>query len=188
MAGTTRTVKRAWSNAIVSEAAAEDALKTLVEEQNKVIDDLATVNVVSSPALFFQYQVEDLGAGVDITERAFFSSGFALEIQEVVAIFGEATVGVDGSNTLLITLRNITQAEDVASVTLTANQAAGARTTVSITNDKPAANDVLGLIVTQGTTADAGLFELQAQYARFPISTPGTLVAAKLQTIEAGTP
>lgn len=111
--------------------------------------------------------VEDLAAGADIAARALFkvparcTSG--IFVIEADAIHQANSVGVDGSNTAIITLRNITQGVDIATVTLTANVTANNRSALTITaaNADAAANDIIGIVVTQGATANMGALTIQ---------------------------
>lgn len=113
--------------------------------------------------VYFNYKVEDLAAGVDITARAFFQAKEALEVLTAAIVPEAASVGVDGANTLVVTLRNITQAKDIATVTRTTDLVANTPVALAVTlaNAKVTKEDVLGLVVTQGATANAGTFVLQ---------------------------
>lgn len=104
-------------------------------------------------------RIEDLGAGADITARAAWKVPFAGFVTAAYAIHEAASVGVDGANTVVLTLRNITEGVDIATATLTATSAANDATTLTVTaaNADTAAGDVLGIVVTQGATANLGI-------------------------------
>jgi hypothetical protein len=110
--------------------------------------------------------VENLAAGADITERAFWRAPYPVQVYQVQVLPIAASVGVDGSNTVLVTLRNITQGVDIATVTSTSNYVANTPISLTITaaNADVAADDVLGIVVTQGATADTAGFVVQADY------------------------
>ena len=186
MAGATRTIKRAWSNHSQTDAAVEDAFRAFFEEINNLVLDVETVRGGAGPAIF-NYKVENLAAAADITERAFFQAPVALTVEDSVKALQEAaSAGIDGSNTAVITLRNITEAVDVAVVTLTADVSANAATalTLTVANADIAALDILGIVVTQGTTADLASFVLQFAYRAQAADAAADLVAATLSTIE----
>lgn len=125
-------------------------------------DGRTTAGVVN----VFNYKIEDLAQGGDITARAFFQAPRPCRVLDARIIPEAASTGVDGSNTLLVQLYNITQSAAVAAVTRTADLAAN--TPVALTVAASAAeieeDDVLGIVVTQGTTANAGTFVLQVTY------------------------
>lgn len=111
-------------------------------------------------------RVENLAAGADLTERVFFRAKYPIEVLECEILPEAASVGVDGSNTEVITLRNITAAEDIATATSTSNWAANTPIAMTVTaaNSDVAADAVIGIVVTQGATADAGQFVVQMTY------------------------
>lgn len=111
-------------------------------------------------------RVEDLSAGADITARAFFRAKYPIEVLEAEILPEAVSAGVDGSNTLAVTLRNITEGVDIATVTRTTDLAANTPVALTVTaaNADVAADDVLGIVVTQGATANAGRFILQVTY------------------------
>lgn len=105
-----------------------------------------------------QYMVEDLAAGAAITARAVWcapASGAAY-VHEAYVLHEAASVGVDGSNTSVLTLRNITQGVDIATVTLSATNSANDKSTLTVSNGALAAGDVVGVVVTNGATANPG--------------------------------
>jgi hypothetical protein len=109
-----------------------------------------------------QNAVEDLAADADITARAFARLPTVGRVLSVWVTFRAASAGVDASNAATITLRNITKGVDIATVTLTANVAANAAVELVITtaNASFSRGDVLGIVVTQGTTANLPAFDL----------------------------
>jgi hypothetical protein len=111
-------------------------------------------------------RVENLAAGADLTERVFFRAKYPIEVLECEVLPEAASVGVDGGNTILVTLRNITAAEDVATVTSSAVWVANTPVAMALTaaNVDVAADAVIGIVVTQGATADAGQFVVQMTY------------------------
>lgn len=108
-------------------------------------------------------RVENLAADGDITARAFYQAKFPRDVLECDIIPEAASAGVDGSNTSVVTLRNITQSLDIATVTRTTNWVANTPIPLAVTvaNATVAANDVLGIVVTNGSTADLPQFQLQ---------------------------
>ena len=126
----------------------------LTENFNDLVDDVETLR--GATRIHFTYLVEDLAAGADIAARAIWIAPAALTIESVKAVYEAASVGVDGTNTTVLTLRNITEGVDVATVTKTAVTSANAAETLAITaaNADIAANDILGVVVTNGATAD----------------------------------
>lgn len=153
-------------------------LRDLVVNFNKLVDDLNTVRLGTN-GIPFAYVVENLAAGADITERAIFRYPVAITVADCVAIH-EAATTVNGGSTAVITLRNITAGADVATVTLVADNAANSVSTVTIANADCAANDVLGVIVTQSASADLGKFTLLFRFSRLTLDTSGDLLAAKI--------
>lgn len=108
--------------------------------------------------------IEDLAAGADITERVIGRCKYPTEFLECEILPTAASVGVDGSNTLLVTLRNITGAVDIATVTLTTNLVLNTPVAMTITaaHRFAAGDDVIGIVVTQGATANTAGFIVQA--------------------------
>lgn len=116
-----------------------------------------------------QLRLENLAAGADLTERVFFRCPYPIEWLEAYILPEAVSAGIDAGNSLLVTLRNITAAVDIATVTTIANLAANTplalTMSTTVANTKSAADDVIGIVVTQGATADAPIFILQANYA-----------------------
>lgn len=134
----------------------ESPTRDLVIQHNAVVTDLETLRAASR--FRFQYMVEDLGAGADISARAFTIMEAAATIESVKAVHEANSAGIDGSNTMVLTLRNITEGVDVASVTVTADVTGNTASTLAITagNADIAANDILGVVVTNGAAANPG--------------------------------
>lgn len=111
-------------------------------------------------------RMENLAANGDVTERVFWRAKFPIQILEAEVLPEAAATGVDGSNTVLVTLRNITQQVDIATVTSTTNWAANTPVALALTaaNTDVAADDVIGIVVTQGTAADVAIFWLQITF------------------------
>lgn len=115
---------------------------------------------------FFRITVADLAAGADITARAEFVCPFPLEILEAKIVPIAVSAGVDGSNTVAVTLTNITASATIATLTSTADYAANTPLALTLTaaNVNCAGDDVLGIVVTQGATADTAGFYVQVFY------------------------
>lgn len=114
----------------------------------------------------FSYQIEDLAAGVDIAGREIWQlpQGGVTTINRVEIHFEEATVGVDGANTLTIAITGPGGAIATTGA-LTANQTAGTTNVPSLTNNTGlAVAGNITLDVTQGATADAGLVSVFVYY------------------------
>lgn len=116
-------------------------------------------------------KVENLAAGADLTERVFWRAPFPVEILSCEILPEAASVGVDGSNTAAITLRNITASEDIGTVTSTSNWAANTPVALTLTsaNVDVAADAVIGIVATNGATADLPIFNLQVNYRVQPL-------------------
>lgn len=157
------------------------AVRSLAVNFNKLVDDVETVRVANR--LLFSAEVDPGSAGTDITARAVFVAPVALTILDSIKVIAvDAITGVDGSNTLVLTLRNITEGVDIATLTRTATSSANA--VLSLTRDSNnadiAANDVIGVTVTQGATADAGLLRFQFEYYPATADAAADLTAAKI--------
>jgi hypothetical protein len=178
MAGTTTTSRR-------TQRSGSDVNDLLIQF-NKLVDNAETLRQASFGV--FNYKVEDLGAGADLTARAFFVAPFALTVLDSVQVIPEAaSAGVDGSNTLVLTLRNITASEDIATITRTTDLAANTPVALTLTaaNADIAASDVLGLVVTQGAAANAGTFLFQFAYQRQTVDAAADMTAAKVGDLTA---
>lgn len=148
---------------------------------NKLVDDAETLRAANR--ILVTHEVDPGSAGTDISARAVFVAPVALTILDSVKVIAtEATVGVDGSNTLILTLRNITEGVDIATVTRTATNSANdvIALTLAAANADVAASDVLGLTVTQGATADAGRLVFQFEYQPQTADAAADLTAAKI--------
>ncbi len=117
------------------------------------------------------YAIEDLSAGADIsTVRAIgrVPTGFTYELIAGALIHEGAAAGIDGSNTVVLTVRNITQSLDMATLTLTASPAANAASGLTVSgtlaNTVAAAGDVIGILLVQGATANLAKCGLQLDW------------------------
>lgn len=116
--------------------------------------------------------IEDLGAGVDITDRGVFAAPYPLSVLEAKVVPYAASAGVDGSNTVVVDLKNLTATETIGTVTSTSNYAAATPVDLTLTaaNVDVAANAVLGFSVTQGATANTAGMVLQVSYRVLPVN------------------
>lgn len=121
-----------------------------------------------------EYNVEDLTAGTDIsTVRAigFVPSGFTFELAAGGLIHEANAAGVDGSNTVVLTIRNVTQSLDMGTLTLTSSPTANAvsllTVNTTIANRTAAAGDVIGFTLVQGATANLAKCGLQLWFRTF---------------------
>lgn len=171
MAGTTVTD-------VIKDYAPGSVMDKVVTQVANVVTDLATLR--GSVIREISYLVEDLAAGADITARAFYRADAALTFTSCYAIQEANSAGIDGSNTAVITLRNITAGEDIATITLSADVVANAATAVTIqaANADVAAGAVIGVVVTQGATANLGKFTLLAFAQRQTVDAAADLVTA----------
>ena len=181
MAGTTVEVTRQFS--LVD----GDFFFELYKGYNLVITDLATLRA-SGAVETILIPVEDLGAGSDIAARPALVAPAALTVTSVLVLPYANSAGVDAGNSVVLTLRNITEGVDVATVTVTADFVSGTPITVTITgaNADVAASDVLGITVTQGATANTAGFAFQVSFVRQALDAAGDLVAPALSTRETG--
>jgi hypothetical protein len=153
----------------------------LVENVNDLIDDVELVRAATRSVV--SYDIEDLAAGADIAARAIYVAPRASTIIDSVRVIHEAaSAAVDGSNTLVVTLRNITEGVDIASVTKTATTSANVADTLTLTaaNADIASGDVLGIVVTQGASADAAKMILQFEVQPQTVDAAGDMTASKI--------
>jgi hypothetical protein len=116
------------------------------------------------------YQVEDLGAGDDITDRVIFAAptGLDVTITGAFIIPQGAAAGIDDSNTCVIALTDGTNT--IVSATYDSDPAFPAAAAVTSlgtpdeTHKALAAGEKLYLAVTTGTTANPPAFMLQVTY------------------------
>lgn len=181
MAGTTVNVTRQFS--LVD----GDFFFELYKGYNLVVADLEILRAAGAAQVIREF-VEDLAAGADISARPIFVAPAALTVTSCVVIPRANSAGIDGSNTLVLTLRNITEGADVATVTLTSDLVAGTPVTVTLqaANLDIAASDVLGVTVTQGAAADTAGLTFQVGFNRQSADAAGDLTAPLLSTREAG--
>ncbi len=122
----------------------------------------------------YRYKVENLAAGADIAERAIASWKRAGQIVGVRILSEEINdAGIDGSNTCVIVLqRGSTVAAAVTFMTVTYDNNNGFPAintvdeglTLTEGNFAFAADDILSLQVTNGSTADPGPFIVEVDY------------------------
>lgn len=161
--------------------------RDVIVEHNKLVDDVELVRAATRQVV--SYDIEDLAAGADIAARAFYIAPRASTvIDSVKCVYEAASSAVDGSNTTVIKLRNITEGADVATVTLTATTSANAAESLTLVSAAAdiAANDVLGVVVTNGATADTPKMILQFEIQPQTVDAAGDMTAAKIGNI-AGT-
>lgn len=128
----------------------------------------------TGPIKTFRYRVEELAAGVDIAERAIGSwAGVGHIVGARIVNEDDASAGIDGSNTCVITLqRGATAAAAVTFATVTYNatlvfplaNVIGDDFTLTPSNFPIAAADILTLVVTNGANADPGRFTVEVDY------------------------
>jgi hypothetical protein len=153
----------------------------LTENLNDLIDDVELVRAAARQVV--AYDIEDLAAGADIAARAIYSAPRASTVVDSVRVIAEAvSSGVDSGNTIVVTLRNITEGVNVASLTRTADLAANTAYTLTLdaANADIAASDVLGIVVTNGAAADPGKMILQFEIQPQTIDAAGDMTASKL--------
>lgn len=119
-----------------------------------------------------EYSVEDLTAGTDIsTVRAIgrVPTGYTLELVDGGLIHEANAAGVDGSNTVVLTIRNITQSLDMATLTLTTSPTANTVSSLTVTtaNRVAASGNVIGFTLVQGATANLAKCGLQLWFRTF---------------------
>lgn len=139
-------------------------------ETAKILDANVTGAKLSAPARakVFTYQVENLAAGVDIANRQIWQlpQGGTSDITRIEFLFTDATAGVDGANTLQLTVAvaGTTVADTTA---LTSDQAADTVNAPTLANNTGlAAGAAVDFNITQGATADAGLIQVVIYYVQ----------------------
>jgi len=123
---------------------------------------------VTAQTKVFTYQIEDLAAGADIASRQIWQTpqGGVCDIVRVEFHFSDATVGVDGANTLQIVL-DVAGAAVADTGALTANQAADTvNAPVLANNTGIAVGSAVDISITQGAAADAGLIQVIVYYTQ----------------------
>jgi hypothetical protein len=162
----------------VTTAPASD-VRRLQVQHNNLVDDAEKLRVGVGWTVV--EAVEDLGAGADITERGFVSFPVAMTLAYTPqAIHKAASAGIDGSNTAVITIRNITTATDMASVTLSANVSANTASALTASSTSAAAGNVIGIVVTQGTNANLAAFNVVSVWRPQTVDAASDLVSAKI--------
>lgn len=158
-------------------------LRSLVINFNKAVDDVEVLRAAVHSVVHVQH--EELAAGVDISARPCFVAPAAITVTSCLYIPAANSAGVDAGNTLVLTLRNITEGADIATVTRGAGGDLVANTPVTVTlqaaNVDCAANDVIGFTVTQGAAADVavnGVFQFTYKYQT--VDAAADMTAAKI--------
>lgn len=108
-----------------------------------------------------------LAAGVDITARAEFALPVEAQVEAVTLIPQAASADVDTDNTIVVQLVNITDTSAViAALTRTADLVANTPVSLTLVDAEAAiaADDVIGIIVTNGAAAAPGAMKLQVRY------------------------
>lgn len=120
------------------------------------------------------YQPEALVAGADLALRYFFQvpSGMKATIVKASVISQGAAVGIDDSNTVVLTINNgsnaiVTKTYN-STVTFPLTRESGDLGALSSTYKVLTAGSFLGFTVTQGATADLPLFAFQVEYTLTP--------------------
>ena len=149
--------------AIIAGGAAGDRTVTGIRTRDKLISVIrsrpTTPGVITTA-------FEDLGAGADITERAFFRVPDALAgyvITAVHIVMRGASAGVDNANTAVVTVSKVGVGNIASKTYNTATQPAAANAADSlgaITNGTLAAGQILAIAVTQGATANLPAFDV----------------------------
>lgn len=128
-------------------------------------DTTVALNKLLGVGIPVSYRLENLSAGADITARAFWRAPAAGSVSAAFFLNEAASAGIDVSNTAVVTLRNITASADIATITLTANTTANTATALTLGTATLAADDIVGIVVTQGAAADLGIINLQFTYS-----------------------
>lgn len=158
----------------------EGDVASVIVEHNKLVDDVEAVRAASVATHL--YAVEDLAAGADIAARGLYQAQAAETVVDARVVPFGTGAGIDAGNSSVITLRNITEGVDIATVTQTAAFTANTPVALAITaaNADVAASDVLGLVVTNGATADTPAFVLQFAVQRQTVDAAADMTAAKI--------
>lgn len=115
----------------------------------------------------FTYQIENLAAGADIATRVVWQVpvGGNTDISRIEILFQDATVGVDGANTLEVAVARPGPLTIGTTGVLVANQVAGTfNVPVLANNTGLVAGTDINISVTQGATADAGFISVIIYY------------------------
>lgn len=113
-----------------------------------------------------QIDVEDLGAGVDITDRPVFYNPRAVTINSIAILTQGAPAGVDDSNTSVILVEDDASNQVVSKTYNTATQppSSDGEDLGTITNGSLLAAEHLMLSVTNGATANLPAFTLTIEW------------------------
>ena len=71
----------------------------------------------------------------------------------------------------------------MATVTLTSDVSANAATALTLSEGTCAANDILGIVVTQGTTANLSLFTLQFEFQLATVDAAADMTASSITSV-----
>jgi len=111
---------------------------------------------------FAKEDIQNLAAGVDLTDYVIYGSGYAITLSKIGILTKGTPVGIDNSNTVVLTVKNgagnivLTKTYNTATQPPTNDfEDLGALSITSI-----AANDILTLTMTQGTTANMPAFSI----------------------------
>lgn len=141
-------------------------VQAVTETEMKGAAGYQTARQLNQVLASMEYAIEDLTAGTDIsTVRAIgrVPTGYTLELVDGGLIHEANAAGVDVSNTVVLTIRNITQSLDMATLTLTSSPTANAVSglTVTTANRVASGGDVVGFTLVQGATANLAKCGLQ---------------------------
>lgn len=157
------------------------AIRDTTVQLNKLVDDVEKVRAGAVRTI--SYTHGELAAGAGIAARAVYQAKAAETVLDSVVYIPEGnSAGVNGSNTLVLTLRNITEGVDIATVSLTTNLTANTPQALTLTaaNADIASGDVLGIVVTQGALADVTTGTFQFDMQRQTIDAAADLTACKI--------
>lgn len=150
-------------------AVTTDHIRDVAITTPKVVDDAITKDKLNNGQFkrLYTARIENLGAGVDITDRAEFltpSEGATMAKIGIIAQ-GASSAGVDAGNPLTIVIKNATQANTIVTKIFTSNLVADAFNNLGVlSNTGLSANDVITVSVTQGVTADAPILLVTFEY------------------------
>jgi len=135
----------------------------------KVADDAITKDKLNNGQFkrLYTARIENLGAGVDIADRAEFltpSEGATMAKIGVIAQ-GASSAGVGAGDPITIVIKNATQANTIVTKIFTSNLVADAFNNLGVlSNTGLSGNDVITVSVTQGASADAPILLITFEY------------------------
>ncbi len=110
----------------------------------------------------------DLAAGADITNYHVFRAPYDIVVKALRYVPVVASAGVDGANTLVVTVKRNNTGTAIGTLTKTAQTVQGAEETgfgtLDATTSKVSEGDEITCDITQGATADSGLARLVVEY------------------------